>query len=473
MSAALADVTMGQDQQKSDAQSLWGRTSRKACIHRARTELLTELSTLTDDFTKFKHLQSDHSCEDCIKTKKQSDRVAALMSATAAVGDASNHNSVLETFVPLDVNAQFRMFDLNIYALPDPAHLLQRLKDYYAICKTSPDLVCTTSCFTAWRKAGKTNGSAKLIPGIPADGSENVRVFFFDDNINLHLGGTHDIDGICNLRDITTGEFVDFSVGQNGFQAERAFKHTTIHHSSEYNNVLVQANILDAFGNPDYFSKIISQYSKPGEKLIVFMDVNGTAVFEDTINGKSASDNLLSIMFSQLEVRPDEPFSFAWGSQPPVTIEKPTELRQIVKQISNKDQEFYRNFWSYESCHDLVEQLTKQSNIRWRQSDEHLSLESFFETYEGYLSEEVSRSGEATADGVCKSWITCYQELKAAGHSTVLNSYGVDTRRVIQQCDNEQNVLYININYEMWGKRDVDAWTAQFSLVKPDALGGA
>ena len=33
------------------------------------------------------------------------------------------------------------------------------------------------------------------------------------DNINLHLGGACDAEGICNLRDVENGEFVDFSVG--------------------------------------------------------------------------------------------------------------------------------------------------------------------------------------------------------------------------------------------------------------------
>ena len=116
------------------------------------------------------------------------------------------------------------MFDLNFFALPEDDGLKKNLHQYYTICKNSPDLVCTTSCFTAWRKAGKTNGSAKVIPAIPASKSENVRIFFFDDNINLHLGGTHDIDGICNLRDITTGKFVDFSVGCNGFESESVYK---------------------------------------------------------------------------------------------------------------------------------------------------------------------------------------------------------------------------------------------------------
>ena len=82
----------------------------------------------------------------------------------------------------LDVNTNFRMFDLNFFALSDDTSLLPSLNQYYSICKESPDLVCVTSCFSAWRKASKTNGSAKVIPAIPNSGSENVRIFFFDDS---------------------------------------------------------------------------------------------------------------------------------------------------------------------------------------------------------------------------------------------------------------------------------------------------
>ena len=38
--------------------------------------------------------------------------------------------------------------------------------------------------------------------------------------------------GLCNLRDVKTGEFVDFSDGQNGFTSDRSFCHTVVNSSS-------------------------------------------------------------------------------------------------------------------------------------------------------------------------------------------------------------------------------------------------
>jgi len=134
-----------------------------------------------------------------------------------------------------------------------------------------------TSCFTTWRQNKKTNAYGKVIPAARVSASEHPsRVFFFDDN--LELDGLDSSSGICSLRDVESGEFVDFAAGMNGFELGHAGRHTAVLHSSVYNSVLVKANILDAIEDPDYFTRIIRAHSAPGEKIVVFMDVNSTII---------------------------------------------------------------------------------------------------------------------------------------------------------------------------------------------------
>jgi hypothetical protein len=153
------------------------------------------------------------------------------------------------------------------------------LELYYSMCRNQQHLHVTTSCFSVWRKSKKTNSSAKVIPAVKYSDPvhhDAVRVFFFDDN--LEFEGKAGSSGICNLRDVTTGDFVDFGEGDNGFTRSLAAKHTMIYSSPIYRTVLVKANILDAMENTAYFSEVIRDYTAPGEKVLVYMDVNSTIV---------------------------------------------------------------------------------------------------------------------------------------------------------------------------------------------------
>lgn len=359
------------------------------------------------------------------------------------------------------MSRDFRIYDLDIYG---DGKLTENLRTYYQLCKDTKDLLVTTSNFAVWRASKKTNGSAKVIPAIPSNYGEDARVFFFDDNINLHLGGSSEVDGICNLRDIGTGEFVDFSVGRNGFQCCRAFRHTLIHHSSQYRNVLIQANILDAMANADYFMEIILKFAEPGEKLIVYVDVNGTLVWDDTMAGKGTPEVLLSTMFRFAEVRPKagkptDGVEFPWLGLPPVKIKTPQALKQVVLTLSRNEAE-YAAFWSVETCRRFLKELSAVADIAWQMEQGATSLEEFFSVYEGYLN--VLRK-HATVEGITRSWFTVYEALRLGGHTVVLNSFGVDSRRVVlQSVKDERQVLQITVNYQMWCDRDRDAWDRQF-----------
>lgn len=372
-------------------------------------------------------------------------------------------------FEALDMYPDYKLYDISMYD-GDGGFMREPLKHYYDCCIDSSitsRLIVTTSCFSVWRKAKKTNGAAKVVPAVPAavslNGGEPIRVFFFDDNINLHLGGSSDAEGICNLRDIYTGEFVDFSIGKNGFAAERFFKHTFVHASTEYRVVLVQANILDAMAHLDYFQAIISRYAQPGERLIVFSDVNGTIVWDDTVRGKDMSEVLLSTMFRFAEIRPraaDGPLDFVWQDKPAISVAKPEDLRGLINRISNKDNDFYQAFWTLQTCEKFVNTVASVADLAWHKEEGTIDPAQFFNEYRGNL-DEIRRS--SMKDGIPQSWLRCFTQLVQEGHSVILNSFGVDTHRVIAQVVNDKkDILQLTINYNMWGEKDLSSWNKQF-----------
>merc|ERR1712228_1071016 len=137
------------------------------------------------------------------------------------------------------------------------------------------------------------------------------------------LDGLEGSSGICSLRDVKSGKFVDFAAGKNGFQLGHAGRHTAILHSSEYNCVLVKANILDAIEDPEYFTRIVRTYSRPDEKAIIFMDVNSTIICNDSVQSKDLSASLLSTMFELMELSPKGGVRLWMGFLP--TRERPEE----------------------------------------------------------------------------------------------------------------------------------------------------
>lgn len=373
-------------------------------------------------------------------------------------------------FEELQLHPDYAIYDVNMY--DNGAANPEIVKNYYKCCVDNSaayaNMIVTTSCFSAWRKVKKVNKAGKVIPAIPNTSplpdEVPTRAFFFDDNINLHLGGGADIEGICNLRDIKTGEFVDFTVGKNGFVSERFFRFTMVHYSTEYRNVLIQANIIDAMTHPDYFIQIISRFARPEEKLLVFADVNGTVVWDDTVIGKTSADVLLSTMFTFAEVWPrtsESPANFTWESKPSVSVEKRQDLRSFVNQIANKDEDWYRNFWHCNKCEAFLDALVPIANVGWSRGEKTIDTAEFMAAYKEN-ADAIANS--APVDGIPHSWFKCYEFLVSKGHTVVLNSFGVDTFRVVRCCvPDASKVLQMTFNYGMWSARDVSLWTAQFS----------
>jgi hypothetical protein len=337
-----------------------------------------------------------------------------------------------------------------------------QLQSYFRICRQATGVHVTTSCFKVWRQNKKINAFGKVIPTTPfaqmPSGATPVRVFFFDDNLDLH--GEEADAGICNLRDTHTAQFVSFAAGRNGFTKGRAGRHTSILHSTEYNSVLVKANILDAIEDKDYFQSIIEAYSKPGEKLIVFMDVNSTIVCNDSVQSKDLSASLLSTMFETMVLVPRSAFDFGWGTCAPVKVQKRCSLKSLVKDLTINDHRAYNTFFSEANCQSFLNALLGFADVRWGDADENLTSNGFVTMYSEYL-QTVSQGIDAS--GTTQSWFRCARAMQAE-HLLMLNSFGVDTRKVILATEpDETKVLQLCVNYELWDKRDVDKFGEQFS----------
>lgn len=357
---------------------------------------------------------------------------------------------------PLDLASACHVYNLNLY---DGDQARRNLQKYFHLCIEHRGLQVTTSCFKVWRQNKKTNGSAKLIPtffsGASAEPSSKVRVFFFDDN--LEWEGMETSQGICNLRDVETGSFVEFGLGKNGFERAEAGRHTVIHHSTQCQAVLVKANILDAMEDPNYFLEIVTRFSQPDDKILVYMDVNSTIVVNDTIQGKNVVGTLLSTMWEFLELRPSSSFTLHWDGLPNFQVSGPRTFKQIVKEMSHSHHEIYSAFWSESNCWRFFSEMVSRGDVVW--GDRTMDLGQCQLLFQEYL---VALESVVTKDGIAVSWFKVYEALQGE-HTLVLNSFGVDTRKVVVSTVREEDrVIQVAVNHELWDARDVKQFENQF-----------
>lgn len=353
------------------------------------------------------------------------------------------------------------VFNIN---LMDGPQSRSNVASYFKLCADHSGMHVTTSCFCSWRQNKKTNGFAKVIPaispGLTLECKTPVRVFFFDDN--LEWDGKESSAGICNLRDVASGSFVDFFEGCNGFKRDYAAFHTVIHHSSEYRVVLVKANILDAMVCPDYFSDIVERYSTPDEKKLIFMDVNSTIVCNDTVQGKNLAETLTGTMFEFIEFRPYASFELHYECEWPlltVRVEKVKTLKQLVKEVTADNHDAYSGFWHGNNSRRFFQELTTKGRMNFASESVNLTPERFESLFQKYYT---ALEKETTKDGICASWFRVFEKLKDR-NSLVLNSFGVDTRKVVlATVPDESQVIQITVNHELWDARDAKKFEQQF-----------
>ncbi|CAE7039146.1 unnamed protein product [Symbiodinium natans] len=362
----------------------------------------------------------------------------------------------------IEVTAGRYVYNLDLHGKPERG---QNLRSYFQACSEHRKLQVTTSCFAAWRKNKKVNGFAKIIP-VAKEGSWSelgdtrpFRVFFFDDN--LEFGGKETSPGICNLRDLATGHFVEFAEGQNDFVQERFARHTIVQHSKLWRAVLVKANILDAMEDKEYFASLIAKFADPSEMLVVFMDVNATIVCNDTVQGKDLAVTLLGTMFELMELRPSPPgFTLTWTGLNEIRVEKIQTLKALIKNMTADDHEAYTKFWQEDNCWSFLSHVLEHGEVRWVTGTEPMTLAAVKDLFSSYMRTVPSALDR---DGITNSWFHVYTNTLKDRHATILNSFGVDTRKVtLATVKDEMDVLHIAINHDMWDERDVKKFSDQF-----------
>merc|ERR1712060_762990 len=98
-----------------------------------------------------------------------------------------------------------------------------------------------------------------------------------------------------------------------------------------------------------------------------------------------------------------------------------------------------------------------------------VTMESFRKNFDEYI---VGIESATDKDGVVGSWYKVYKDLTSGAlwpgdddmHCIFLNSFGVDTRKVVTATVNdESNVIQVAVNFELWEQRDVEKFKAQFT----------
>ncbi|CAE7250092.1 unnamed protein product [Symbiodinium necroappetens] len=380
-------------------------------------------------------------------------------------GATSSTSKQLPDLARIEVTSGRFVYNLDLHGKSAKG---QNLRSYFEACSEHRKLQVTTSCFAAWRKNKKVNGFAKIIPVAKegswsqladVDDTRPCRVFFFDDN--LEFGGKETSPGICNLRDMATGHFVEFAEGQNDFDQERFARHTIVQHSKLWRTVLVKANILDAMEDKEYFAKLIAKFSEPSDRLVVFMDVNATIVCNDTVQGKGLAATLLGTMFELMELRPNPPgFTLKWAGLNEIRVEKTQTLKALLKTMTADDHEAYTKFWQEDNCWSFLSHVLQHGEVRWVTGTEPMTLDATKSLFSSYMRTVPSALDK---DGITNSWFHVYASTLKDRHSTILNSFGVDTRKVtLATVSDETDVLHIAINHDMWDERDVKKYSDQF-----------
>eukprot|EP00397_Hematodinium_sp_SG-2012_P000013 GEMP01000013.1.p1 GENE.GEMP01000013.1~~GEMP01000013.1.p1 ORF type:complete len:4104 (+),score=709.09 GEMP01000013.1:293-12604(+) len=326
------------------------------------------------------------------------------------------------------------------------------LTDFFKTQKELIGLHCTTSCYSMWEKNDKVNSFGKIIPCVQ-DPDLDYNVFYFDDNLQFDAGGPHD-SGICNLR-LQDGTYVDFSLnGPNGFNQEKFAANTTIQYSRTLPIVLVKVCILDVLQDENYFTKIVNRFSKPAEQLIIHMDVNGTVVLGDIMNGKNTESTVLSALFEFTNIVALEDCEFNWmGSVVNIARDSKSTLKHVVKKIVPSHE--YRRFWTDNTPWDFLREIESIKGISLRFQGKNVLPEGFHQIHLDHMKQL-----NLTWRGICRSWLELVREYRERC-LIMLNTFGVDSRKVLRVTLEEttgkldtEDVSMIVINNNEWSESD-------------------
>merc|ERR1719401_569859 len=165
-------------------------------------------------------------------------------------------------------------------------------------------------------------------------------------------------------------------------------------------------------------------------------------------------------MFEFIEFKPREEVGFTWKSFPSLKIKGDMCLKAIIKKIAGDNKDYYNSFYSLEDCLIFFTELKALGDIRWKSQDTPITVEDFRDAYDRYLA---AISGEALDSGIAKSWFYCFETMRTTGHTAVLNSFGIDTKVVVEKTvPDVREVLQLTINFNLWDSRDAKRFKSQY-----------
>merc|ERR1712150_112317 len=210
-------------------------------------------------------------------------------------------------------------------------------------------------------------------------------------------------------------------------------------------------------------------YTKPGEKVLIFMDVNNTVTCSDSVQGKDTAASLLGTMFECIQFTPKTATDLEWDPFPKLQLNRTRTLKELIKDLTRHKDSAYAGFWSNEKCFKLVGALLPKGRLSWVGKDNRVTMQSFRTAFEEYLQV----IGDACdAEGICKSWYKLYEDLTTGrlcgvstnSHAIFLNSFGVDTMKVVKlTTQTRKSVMQITVNFELWDTRDKERFSHQFA----------
>merc|ERR1712124_214987 len=91
----------------------------------------------------------------------------------------------------------------------------------------------------------------------------------------------------------------------------------------------------------------------------------------------------------------------------------------------------YQSFWKYGNCVEALKEFMAVGKIF--SSGRSMEMEDFQRLYKEYFAQMA----KTVKKGVVRSWYELYRQLKDE-HVVMLNTFGVDSRRVIAETVNNQ-----------------------------------
>mmetsp|Transcript_5969 Transcript_5969/g.11370 ORF Transcript_5969/g.11370 Transcript_5969/m.11370 type:complete len:183 (+) Transcript_5969:2-550(+) len=179
--------------------------------------------------------------------------------------------------------------------------------------------------------------------------------------------------------------------------------------------------------------------------------------------GKGIGEVLLSTLFRLSELRPHRNTSFSFEGVPekPVELQANIPLKDCVRKIYEDRKDLYKEFWCPETCERFLKRLSEVGDVGWLGRRESLTSRMFMRFFAEYV-EDVKT--QVSQDGIPRSWFHFYEMLRAGGHSIVINSFGMDTRRVVlRSVHDERRVVQVTINFQQWGDRDQKAYKETYA----------